>query len=256
MPRFTTEQLATRMGFTNQWAPEYIDHVRAVKATFLREEHPELLVGPQAIEESTGSLASWENGLNMLYERYPERWTPGNFEGGLSQRRGFANFFLVAQAKKARSDIALEQRKATQKAAAATAATTRASRPTGSYLQKAHGRKRAPSELSTNRASSPSSLLASSLPASSKRAKIVEKPELQFRSFIVLLQDRDNPPATPYDEVWQFEDLIKWILAKNPSLSGKRIVCWSDIVFRDADYAEMIRVNIGTKRPRMIADHG
>jgi hypothetical protein len=46
------------MGFTNQWAPEYIDHVRTVKATFLREEHPELLVGPEAIEGSTGSLAS------------------------------------------------------------------------------------------------------------------------------------------------------------------------------------------------------
>jgi hypothetical protein len=147
----------------------------------------------------------------MLYERYLERWTPGNFEGGLSQCRGFANFFLVAQATQARSDIALEQRKAAQKAAATAAAATRASRPTGSYPQKARGRKRAPSELSTNRASSPSSL-----PASSKQAKIVEKPELQFQSFIILLQDRDNRPATPYDKVWQFEDLIKWILTKTP----------------------------------------
>ena len=45
MPRFTTEQLATRMGFTNQWALQYIDHMRAVKNTFLRGEYPKLLVG-------------------------------------------------------------------------------------------------------------------------------------------------------------------------------------------------------------------
>ena len=50
MPRFTTEQLATQRRFTNQWAPKYINHVCAVKATFLLEEHPELLVGSQAIE--------------------------------------------------------------------------------------------------------------------------------------------------------------------------------------------------------------
>jgi hypothetical protein len=82
------------------------------------------------------------------------------------------------------------------------------------------------------------------------------KPEPQYRSFNVLLLDRDNPPATPYDKVWQFEDLIKWIVTKSPSLSGKPIICWSDIVFRDADYAEMILVNIGKKRPRMMANHG
>ena len=84
MPRFTTEQLVTRMGFANQWAPEYTDQVRSVKGTFLREEHPALLVGPQALETSTGSLATWENALNRLYERYPEQWNPINFDGNLA----------------------------------------------------------------------------------------------------------------------------------------------------------------------------
>ena len=249
MPRFTTEQLVTRMGFANQWAPEYTDHVRSVKGTFLREEHPELLVGPQALEASTGSLATWENALNRLYERYPEQWNPVNFDGNLAQRRGFANFFLVAQAKKARSDAVNEERKA---AAATAAAAARASRSTGSYPQKARGRKRAPSESSTNRASWPLSLPA----AAAKRVKIVERPELTFRSFAVLLKDRENPPAISYDDVWQFEDLIKWILAKNPSLSGKRILCWSEIVFNDSDYAEMMGIEVGTRRPRMITNQG
>src|SRR4030088_1749210 len=202
MPRFTTEQLVTWMGFANQWAPEYTDHVRSVKGTFLHEEHPELLVGPQALEKSTGSLATWENALNRLYERYPEQWNPVNFEGNLAQRRGFANFFLVAQAKKARSDAVNEERKAA----------ARASRSTGSYPQKARGRKRAPSESSTNRASSPLSLPS----AAAKRGKSVERPELTFRSFAVVLKDRENAPASSYDDVWQFEDLIKWILAKTP----------------------------------------
>jgi hypothetical protein len=64
--------LATQMRFTNQWALEYIDHVSTVEAMFLHEEHPKLFVGPQAIKESTRSLASWEEGLNLQYERYPE----------------------------------------------------------------------------------------------------------------------------------------------------------------------------------------
>jgi hypothetical protein len=71
-------------------------------------EHPELLVVSQALEESTGRLASRENGLNMLYKQYPAPWIPGNLEGGLTQRRGFANFFLVAQAKMSSTDISLE----------------------------------------------------------------------------------------------------------------------------------------------------
>src|SRR3981081_4673352 len=147
MPRFTTEQLVTRMGFANQWAPEYTDHVRSVKGTFLREEHPELLVGPQALEASTGSLATWENALNRLYERYPEQWNPVNFDGNLAQCGGFANLFLVAQAKKARSDAVNEGRKA---APATAVVAAWASHLTGSYLHKARGRKRMPSESSTN----------------------------------------------------------------------------------------------------------
>src|SRR6266849_9085914 len=134
MPRLTTEQLVTQMGFANQWAPEYMDYEHSVKGTFLREGPPEMLVGPQAREASTGSLATWENALNRLYERYPEQWKPVNFDGNLAQPRGFANFFLVAQAKKARSDAVNEERKA---AATTAAAAARASRSTGSYPQKA-----------------------------------------------------------------------------------------------------------------------
>src|SRR3979409_1180 len=118
MPRFTTEQLVTRMGFANQWAPEYPAPVRSVKGTFLREEHPELLVGPQALEASTGSLATWENALNRLYERYPKRWNPVNLIGEWAKLRVFATFFLLAKAKKVISDAVNEERKA----AAATAA--------------------------------------------------------------------------------------------------------------------------------------
>jgi hypothetical protein len=115
-----------------------------------------------------------------LYQWYPEQWNPVNFDGYLAQRRGFAHFFLVAQAKKARSDAVNEEWKA---AAATAAATARASHLTRSYPQKARGRKHAPSESSTNPASSLLSLPA----AAGKRVKIVESPELTFGSFAVLL---------------------------------------------------------------------
>jgi hypothetical protein len=72
----------------------------------------------------------------------------------------------------------------------------------------------------------------------------------------VLLKDRENTPAISYDEVWQFEDLIKWILAKDPFLSGKRILCWSEIVLKDSYYAQLMGIEFGMRCLQMITNQG
>jgi hypothetical protein len=111
------------MSFANLWTPDFTDHVRSLKGTFLREEHLELLVWPHALQTSTGRLTTWDNALNRLYEWYPEQWNHINFDGNLAQRRGFAHFFLVAKAKKARSHAVNEE----------WTAAARATRLSGSY---------------------------------------------------------------------------------------------------------------------------
>ena len=65
--------------------------------------------------KDAGTLLAWETGLHDLYKTYSDRWGPGRFSD-LGERRTYANFFLVTQAKKARADIALEAKRAVETA--------------------------------------------------------------------------------------------------------------------------------------------
>ena len=107
----STEELLRKLGFTSTNSAEYIEHVRSVKYDFLRCDHSTILPGPAALKDAR-TLLAWETGLNDLYETYPG---PGRFSD-LGERRTYANFFLVAQAKKARADIALEAKRAAETA--------------------------------------------------------------------------------------------------------------------------------------------
>jgi hypothetical protein len=42
-----------------------------------------------------------------------------------------------------------------------------------------------------------------------KGVKKVERPELTFRLLAILLKDKENLSSFSYDDVWQFENLIK-----------------------------------------------
>src|SRR5437588_9853028 len=102
----STEALLTKLGFTSTNSAEYIEHVRSVMYDFLRSDHSTILPGPAGLKDA-GTLLPRETGLNDLYEMYPYRWGLGRFSD-LGEYRTYANFFLVAHAKKARADIALE----------------------------------------------------------------------------------------------------------------------------------------------------
>ena len=44
------------------------------------------------------------------------------------------------------------------------------------------------------------------------------KPDLRFKEFVLISKGPPNPPATSYDAVWKFEDLLAWIRKKIPAL--------------------------------------
>ena len=261
----TGEDIAIKLGFDSTAAAGYIEHVQSVKRDFLRRDHPDLLEGPKAIKDNTGSLLIWEQGLEDFYKIYNEMWSLTRFGNSAVTRRNFAHNFLVAQAKKARQDQT-EERKKAEAAAKRKAERERQLAQTGVHAMKTRGRKRYRMEPPTSRnlASPPShkssphrrSVTSShnSLPPSPKRRKILEKPELKFSDFVLILKGLSNPPATSYDARWRFEDLLAWILEKIPSLQGQKFLCWIEVTIRQEEYAEMLGCALGAKCNRMITD--
>ena len=68
----STEELLRKLGFTSTNSAEYIEHVRSVKHDFLRRDYSTILSSPAALKDA-GTLLTWENELNNLYETYPDR---------------------------------------------------------------------------------------------------------------------------------------------------------------------------------------
>ena len=58
--------IVRRLGFKSSTDEEYVDHVRSVKHEFLRRDHTDVLLGPQALEDS-GRVVVWEQRLELLY---------------------------------------------------------------------------------------------------------------------------------------------------------------------------------------------
>lgn len=259
----TGDDIAKKLGYDSTNAAEYAEHVQSVKREFLRRDHQDLLEGPKAIRDKTGSNLIWELGLDDFYKKYDEMWSLDRFGNNASARRTYANNFLLAQAKKARQDDAEERKKAE---AAAKKKAERERQNTASSM-KTRGRKRFRMEppLSRN-VSSPSGQKSSSPhrhsphssqyspPPSPKRRKMIEKPDLKFPEFAIILKGLPNPPATSYDSTWKFEDLLNWILQKLSSLRGQRIVCWTEVTIRDEEYSDMLGCALNEKCNRMITD--
>jgi hypothetical protein len=175
-----------------------------VKRKFLRENYPHLVAGKEAILEEDGASARWEQGIAELYEVYPDLWHTEKF-ASRTKRASFANFLIVAQAKKARANIVAQERKA---------ASQRVRR----------GRKR-PAESESE----------SDLPLSAPPKKKTLMPTLTFPSFSVCLRDRPVPPVTEYEKVFEFPALVAWILLVKPTWAGKRVMCWVDLVIQNED---------------------
>ena len=288
----TTDGTAQKIGFKNAKDKAYLNYVRIVKTEFIRRDHLEILPGPHALKES-GTLVAWEAGLNSLYEKYPERWGPERFSD-LGERRNYANFFLVAQTKKARSDINIAKNKKEAEEKAKKEAEEKARKeseakgkkkvaakrplPYDDTVQKVRGRKRPRDDSDPNsfqssppgpstfvrystasRHSSPSHHLQrynftrpSPLPQPQRETKS-DRPELKFKSFVVLLKVKQFSQAS-YDLLWKFEGLHEWILAKAPTLSGQSILCWSDLTIRNAEFAELREHELKEKVPFFISD--
>lgn len=250
-----TDEIARRMGFASQNAPDYDSFVKSFKADFIIRDHPELLDGPEKMKKD-GNMAPWELGLQAIWEQYPDQWKLENFANP-AQRRAYANSFLVNQAKKARYDKKNQERRDELKKRLAEEAAAKKSRQSlqAASGQKARGRGR--KRLRTNSSPpgyhSPSRQSSLSSPKRHKGFKF-ERPNLEFRSFAIILKDRANPPATSYECVTEFEDLLDWILKKNTALSGQRIVCWSELIIRNPDYGEMMGCELGQKYNRIFSD--
>ena len=259
----TGDAIAKKLGYESCSAVGYAEHVRAVKHEFLRRDYPNLLEGPRAIMDRTGSNLIWEQGLEDLYSRYPKVWDVKHFGNSAAARRPYAHEFLVAQAKKARSDITEEQKRAV-----AAAKRARERPAAAASAQRARGRKRLRIEPSSpgnhsspsGQQSSPGGYRYSQSPfphsplPSPKRRKVAEKPNVQFKEFALILKGLPNPPATSYDAVWRFEDLLSWILKRLPALNAQRIVCWTELTIRDEEYSDMLGCALNGKCKRIISD--
>lgn len=245
------EDIAIQLGFGSCSDPAYLEYVHDVKHEFLRREHPELLEGPQAMARGKGSQLDWEKGLDSFYEKYSSIWLVDNF-GSAGNRRLYAHAFLVAQAKKARHDISLEQKKAVK-------AAKRAVRPRAPpvSVQKARGRKRpraeqpGPQSPTSHGYSSPAPT--SSQP-SPKRRRDIEMPNVKFKEFALILKGPRTPPASSYGATWRFEDLLEWILKKLPDLRGGRVICWTEVTIRNEEYSDMLGCALNEKCNRFISD--
>ena len=264
----TTIGLATRLGFNGPNDPDYVEHVRSVKYEFLRRDNDHLLAGPQSMKR-LGQLAAWEIGIDRLCEAYPELWGEDRFSADLGARHDYANYFLVNQAKKARADMAVEAKQAEEAAQRARREEEKARKAGETTSQRARGRKRAFYEpgstqssptgrrssalrySSTPRGSSPPN---NSSPPPPKKRKAFEGPDLQFKSFLVLLKKGATFAQNPYLPVSEFGALLKWILSNNPTHSGKPIVCWTEITMRDTDYAKMRDLALNDKIVCFISD--
>ena len=108
----TGDDIAKKLGYDSTNAAEYAEHVQSVKRECLRRDHQDLLEGPKAIRDKTGSILIWELGLDDFYKKYDEMWSLNRFGNNASAHRTYANNFLIAQAKKARQDDAEERKKA------------------------------------------------------------------------------------------------------------------------------------------------
>ena len=108
----TGDTIAKKLGYESCSAVRDAVHVRAVKHEFLLRYYPNLLEGPRAIMDRTGRNLIWEQGLEDLYSRYPKVWDVKHFGKSAAARRPYSHEFLVAQAKKARSDITEKQKRA------------------------------------------------------------------------------------------------------------------------------------------------
>ena len=96
----TGDDIAKKLGYDSTNAAEYAEHVQLVKHKFLRRDHQDLLEGPKAIRDETGSNLIWELGLDDFYKKYDEMWNLDRFGNNAWARRTYANNCLVAQAKR------------------------------------------------------------------------------------------------------------------------------------------------------------
>ena len=79
-------------------------------------------------------------------------------------------------------------------------------------------------------------------------------PDLRFKEFALILKGPPNPPATSYDAVWKFEDLLAWIRKKISALCDQRIICWTEMTIRDEDYSDILGCKHNEKLNRLISD--
>ena len=292
MSRVSNDELVRKLQLGSVNSKEYTEHVRSVKFEFIRRDHIELLPGPHALR-AKGDHLTWETGLNLLYQAYEDVWAEDRF-ADRAERRAYAHFFLVAQTKKARADIAGEEKKAEAKATEAKEKEEKeakakkareakanlrrepelkgqfgeGSSPTFAGTQKARGRKRLrndsdpryssphrlPSLVRYSSATVRSSLARDSPSPPPKRQRWVERPNLKFRSFVVLMKTGGRFAQASYDSLWEFEELVKWILAKKPTLAGQQILCWVNVTIRDSEWAELREHQLDEKVPCFVTD--
>ena len=91
----SASSLAKKLGLGTQNSREYTAHTSDVKRKFLREDHPHLVAGKEAILEEDGTSAHWEQGIAELYEAYPDLWQTEKF-ASRTERAAFVNFLIVA----------------------------------------------------------------------------------------------------------------------------------------------------------------
>ena len=112
--------VCVKLGYTTLTSEKYKRFVSNFKETWLRQQHPELIIGPVAPREAHKSV-EWETGIRTMYTDFPVQWALANFENQ-AEHRECATQFLIAQAKKVRQDMKSEAKTAAEAARAATTA--------------------------------------------------------------------------------------------------------------------------------------
>ena len=80
------------------------------------------------------------------------------------------------------------------------------------------------------------------------------KPDLRFKEFALILKGPRNPPATSYDAVWKFEDLLAWFWNKIPALRDQRMICWTEMTIREQHYSDILGCKHNEKLNCIISD--
>ena len=98
------DEIVKALGWANCSDPRYNTHAHSVKHEFLVRDHPQNLVGLNALIKQKGGKYLEEKVIEELFEAYENIWDIEKCGGDYLKRHDFACNFINARTKKYRSE--------------------------------------------------------------------------------------------------------------------------------------------------------